>query len=268
MYADLEGLIEAGVGPANLRGARHHRQGGPRAQDPEEIPRPPPIPFVLPRDDSPPPSPRKAFPHRPRARPRSRQRWAPASSVRTKTSSSPGFFVLTEMERRILRAAAERPRTTLLFLEGRGIGSALAAIGVDPDRPSVRPRLRARPRELIFVKSPDTHGQVFALNGWLVAGDPLPAGSTTGASSSCPRRSPSSRSIIRRWPPSPRTASTSPWATRFPGRRSSRSSSTSSRSSGRVTTTAAFSARAISTSSSIPTQRTSSTATGRASVPT
>jgi CRISPR/Cas system-associated exonuclease Cas4 (RecB family) len=78
-----------------------------------------------------------------------------------------GFFILTEMEKRILRAAAGRPRATFLFLDGPGIGTALAAIGAGPSavvRPTADP---GPPPDLVFVKSPDTHGQVFALNGWL-----------------------------------------------------------------------------------------------------
>jgi ATP-dependent helicase/nuclease subunit B len=80
-----------------------------------------------------------------------------------------GFFVLTEMEGRILRVAAERPRTAFLFLDGRGIESALAAIGAGPDEIVRPPADAGRPPDLVFVKSPDTHGQVFALNGWLEA---------------------------------------------------------------------------------------------------
>jgi ATP-dependent helicase/nuclease subunit B len=78
-----------------------------------------------------------------------------------------GFYVLSEMERRLLRASAGRPETTLLFLEGKGIEAALSSLGIDPasaSRPSGEPGPEA---VLTFTKSPDTHGQVFALNGWL-----------------------------------------------------------------------------------------------------
>ena len=90
-----------------------------------------------------------------------------------------GFFALAGAEADLLRSALTRPRAELLLLAGKGVASVLDVLGIDD------PGLRARtleaelepPPPVEFVRSADTHGQIFALNATLAAaredGEPL-----------------------------------------------------------------------------------------------
>jgi len=78
-----------------------------------------------------------------------------------------GFYALSETEKKILATMARWPKSRFYFLDGKGIDAAVEAIGADP-RSVPRPAAGAEPEALVsFTKSPDTHGQVFALNGLL-----------------------------------------------------------------------------------------------------
>ncbi|HTZ52627.1 MAG TPA: PD-(D/E)XK nuclease family protein [Spirochaetia bacterium] len=75
-----------------------------------------------------------------------------------------GFYALTRCERAIFSAASGWPRVQQLFQDGPGlrekIGDLLPAAARAPAAPLPRPRVR-------FTVSPDTHGQVAALNAAL-----------------------------------------------------------------------------------------------------
>ena len=78
-----------------------------------------------------------------------------------------GFFSLTRTEVRLFRTLMDWKKVRLLFLKGRGLETVLDALGVSD--PAFKRSLAAPdplpPVEL--VRSPDTHGQVFALNALL-----------------------------------------------------------------------------------------------------
>ncbi|HET6487134.1 MAG TPA: PD-(D/E)XK nuclease family protein [Spirochaetia bacterium] len=74
-----------------------------------------------------------------------------------------GFFTLTGAEVELFRKVAEWPQTRLLFQDGPGLARRLSALGIPGLSESSRP---PRPRTF-FRTSPDTHGQVFALNAAL-----------------------------------------------------------------------------------------------------
>lgn len=76
-----------------------------------------------------------------------------------------GFFVLTKSERDIFSQLLEREHTLIIFQNGKGMQEHLDELSIKPEIiegdtnvPVVR-----------FHKSPDTHGQVFALSGILKA---------------------------------------------------------------------------------------------------
>jgi ATP-dependent helicase/nuclease subunit B len=80
-----------------------------------------------------------------------------------------GFFTLTKAEARLIRTMLAWDKFELLLMEGRGIVAALDRLGLDD--PETRARaMKAEagdgqpPAEIQIIKSPDSHGQVFALN--------------------------------------------------------------------------------------------------------
>ncbi len=86
-----------------------------------------------------------------------------------------GFFSLTKTETALLRALLAWEDFTLFLVDGQGIESLLDPLGLDAgalrkagegDRASGRASGRPpRPAPVLeFIKCPDTHGQVFALN--------------------------------------------------------------------------------------------------------
>jgi len=166
MYADLEGLVEAGVDPARLRELDIVAEEGRERKIPKRSRgRLQSLSFFQEKFAA-------AVAAHGLSTPASRKAevaatMGPGLFLPDEDVFFGGFFVLTEMEKRILRAADGHSGTTFLFLEGRGVESALAAIGVDPDSVERPPAVPGPPPQLAFVKSPDTHGQVFALNGWL-----------------------------------------------------------------------------------------------------
>ncbi len=71
-----------------------------------------------------------------------------------------GFFVLTKSERDIFQNLIARENTLIIFQDGRGIQEHLNELKIKPEKiegDSTVPFVR-------FHKSPDTHGQVFALS--------------------------------------------------------------------------------------------------------
>ncbi len=82
-----------------------------------------------------------------------------------------GFFALAGAEADLLRTVLAGPRAELLLLAGKGAESVLDILGVDD------PGLRSRavgaelepPPPVEFIRSADTHGQIFALNATLAS---------------------------------------------------------------------------------------------------
>ena len=80
-----------------------------------------------------------------------------------------GFYALTTSEAALFRKLGAWPSVQLVFQEGRGLRrriNALAVQGVDETEGPSPPR-----PEVHFSTSPDTHGQVFALNAALKSPD-------------------------------------------------------------------------------------------------
>lgn len=86
-----------------------------------------------------------------------------------------GFFSLTKTETALLKALLGWDDFSLLLVDGKGIESLLESLGLDADAlrraagadrvPASASAPRPRPSpELEFIKCPDTHGEVFALN--------------------------------------------------------------------------------------------------------
>ena len=79
-----------------------------------------------------------------------------------------GFFTLTKAESRLIRTMLSWEKFELLLMAGKGIAAAVARL--DLDDPEMRARaLKAEagdgtPASIEIIKSPDSHGQVFALN--------------------------------------------------------------------------------------------------------
>ena len=78
-----------------------------------------------------------------------------------------GFFSLTKTEMRLFRTLMSWDKALLLFLKGEGIGAVLESLGVS-DPGLLRALKTPDPKPPVeFILSPDTHGQIFALNGLL-----------------------------------------------------------------------------------------------------
>ncbi|MBF0319292.1 MAG: PD-(D/E)XK nuclease family protein [Nitrospirae bacterium] len=72
-----------------------------------------------------------------------------------------GFFALTKSEKDLFTALSERENTLFIFHQAAGIANTLKGLGiVEEDHEPVR----AAAPEIKIYKSPDTHGQVFALS--------------------------------------------------------------------------------------------------------
>jgi len=81
-----------------------------------------------------------------------------------------GFFTLTRAEREIFRATAKWPSVQQIFHDGPGMRKRLE--GFAASALSSAPPATAVPRpQTQFSSSPDTHGQVFALNALLEGAD-------------------------------------------------------------------------------------------------
>jgi ATP-dependent helicase/nuclease subunit B len=74
-----------------------------------------------------------------------------------------GFHTLTKAEQEIFRIVQTWPQAQLLFQDGPGLREKLAPVVPSAGWDSAAPAALPRPR-LQFTSSPDTHGQVFALN--------------------------------------------------------------------------------------------------------
>lgn len=88
-----------------------------------------------------------------------------------------GFFSLTRTETRLFRTLMGWDNTAVLFLKGKGVVPVLESLGVtDPELLRAAEAPEPGP-DVEFTLSPDTHGQVFALNvllkDRLEAGEPL-----------------------------------------------------------------------------------------------
>jgi ATP-dependent helicase/nuclease subunit B len=80
-----------------------------------------------------------------------------------------GFYALTAAEQEIFRRLGSWPTVRFLFQEGPGLRRRLGALGLHaPAAPRETPAPAADTR---FYTSPDTHGQVFALNAALGKAD-------------------------------------------------------------------------------------------------
>lgn len=75
-----------------------------------------------------------------------------------------GFFALTKSEHQIFKALLDRPDVCFLFQQGRGIEERLHDLGIGEEH---IPGDAGPLPEISFYSSPDTHGQIFALNASL-----------------------------------------------------------------------------------------------------
>ena len=82
-----------------------------------------------------------------------------------------GFFALTRAERRLFTGLGAREGASFLFQDGTGMREKLSAMGISTS-PGARsePGGESRPVVRLF-QSPDSHGQVFALNALLESTD-------------------------------------------------------------------------------------------------
>jgi ATP-dependent helicase/nuclease subunit B len=71
-----------------------------------------------------------------------------------------GFYTLTESEKKLFKKLLVRDNTTFIFQDGPGIREKLAELGIHIESKEAK---SSRP-EIHFYSSPDTHGQVYALN--------------------------------------------------------------------------------------------------------
>ena len=85
-----------------------------------------------------------------------------------------GFFALSKLEREIVRTIASWEDATLILVRGQGMGAAAEALGAGAPPEAEGGGPFPLP-EISFTKSPDAHGQVFALNKALEAGLRQPA---------------------------------------------------------------------------------------------
>lgn len=75
-----------------------------------------------------------------------------------------GFFSLTKMETRLLKTIMSWDKGQVVFMKGRGLRSVLSGLEVaDKDLLDGCDSVESQP-PVEFFKSPDTHGQIFALN--------------------------------------------------------------------------------------------------------
>ncbi|MBI5848846.1 MAG: PD-(D/E)XK nuclease family protein [Nitrospirae bacterium] len=81
-----------------------------------------------------------------------------------------GFFALTRSEHQIFKGLLDRPDVYFLFQQGRGIEERLHDLGIGEEH---IPEDAGPLPEISFYSSPDTHGQIFALNAAL-QGQALP----------------------------------------------------------------------------------------------
>ncbi len=75
-----------------------------------------------------------------------------------------GFFALTKSEHQVFKILLARADTYFFFQQGRGIDERLKELGIDAVQ--IPEDVRTLP-EISFTSSPDTHGQIFALNAAL-----------------------------------------------------------------------------------------------------
>lgn len=83
-----------------------------------------------------------------------------------------GFFSLTKTEVALLKAMLAWDNFTLVLREGKGIDLSLRALGLEPAclrTGSGADSAPPTPPALEFIKAPDTHGEIFALNKALEA---------------------------------------------------------------------------------------------------
>jgi hypothetical protein len=71
-----------------------------------------------------------------------------------------GFFAFTSAERRMVKKLAEYESASFIFQDGPGIEQQLSSLGIDYERAEGDVRTPV----ISFYRSPDTHGQAFALN--------------------------------------------------------------------------------------------------------
>ena len=77
-----------------------------------------------------------------------------------------GFFSLARLERDLVRMLGGWDGGSLLLVRGRGIDEVAAELGIAPERDAQAADAGGGGLlpEIAFIRSPDTHGQIFALN--------------------------------------------------------------------------------------------------------
>lgn len=77
-----------------------------------------------------------------------------------------GFYSLAKTETRLVRRLLGWDRFSLILMNGKGLGALLAALGLPGGEAGDGFGSEASGPEIEFTRSPDSHGQVFALNAF------------------------------------------------------------------------------------------------------
>lgn len=88
------------------------------------------------------------------------ERLTPSTLARSRIVFA-GFYALTRSEKEIFRSLSKGEETVFIFQAGRGIVDRVRELGLKADHGADQ---SGTPPRISFYKSPDTHGQVFALS--------------------------------------------------------------------------------------------------------
>lgn len=75
-----------------------------------------------------------------------------------------GFYSLTRAEKEIIKTMLDWEKCQVLFIKGKGLENVLLELGISDSKLHEENRQPLPPPKVSFYKSPDTHGQIFALN--------------------------------------------------------------------------------------------------------
>ncbi len=78
-----------------------------------------------------------------------------------------GFFSLQELERQVINLLGEKENCDLILIKGKGLGELGLQLGFPAEEAVAWEETKPSSPSLQFYLSPDTHGQIFALNGLL-----------------------------------------------------------------------------------------------------
>lgn len=78
-----------------------------------------------------------------------------------------GFFSLQELERQVVSLLGKKENCDLILIKGRGLGELGKKLGFSAEEVASWEDVKPSSTSLNFYLSPDTHGQIFTLNGLL-----------------------------------------------------------------------------------------------------